>query len=62
MKRSDILSRIIELVRQKRVNGKLDLISDDYPDKRIECTFSFVKENCITAFQKITVMDRGHIQ
>ena len=38
MKRADILSRIIELVRQKRVNGKLDLISDDYPDKRIERT------------------------
>ena len=28
MKRADILSRIIELVKQKRVNGKLDLISD----------------------------------
>ena len=36
MKRSDILSRVIELVRQKRVNGKLDLLSDDYPDKSIE--------------------------
>ena len=36
MKRADILSRIIELVRQKRVNGKLDLLSDDYPDYKIE--------------------------
>ena len=36
MKRADILSRIIELVRQKRVNGKLDLLSDDYPDCKIE--------------------------
>lgn len=36
MKRADILSRVIELVREKRVNGKLKLISDDYPDKRIE--------------------------
>lgn len=36
MKRADILSRIIELVKQKRVNGKLDLFSDDYPDYKIE--------------------------
>ena len=36
MKRADILSRIIELVRQKRVNGKLDLLSDDLPDYKIE--------------------------
>ena len=36
LKRADILSRIIELVRQKRVNGKLDLLSDDYPDYKIE--------------------------
>lgn len=36
MKRADILSRIIELVSQKRVNGKLDLLSDDYPDYKIE--------------------------
>lgn len=36
MKRADILSRIIELVKQKRVNGKLDLLSDDYPDYKIE--------------------------
>lgn len=36
MKRADILSRIIELVRQKRVNGKLDLLSDDCPDYKIE--------------------------
>ena len=28
MKRADILSRIIELVKQKRVNGKLDEIID----------------------------------
>ena len=35
MKRADILSRIIELVKQKRVNGKLDLLSDDYPDYKI---------------------------
>lgn len=36
MKRADILSRIIELVRQKRVNGKLDLLSDDSPYYKIE--------------------------
>ena len=36
MKKADILSRIIELVRQKRVNGKLDLLSNDYPDYKIE--------------------------
>lgn len=36
MKRADILSRIIELVKQKRVNGKLDLLSNDYPDYKIE--------------------------
>lgn len=36
MKRADILSRIIELVKQKRVNGKLDLLSADYPDYKID--------------------------
>ena len=36
MKRADIISRIIELVRQKSVNGKLDLLSDDYPNFKIE--------------------------
>jgi len=36
MKRADIISRIIELVRQKRVNGKLDLLSDDYSHYKIE--------------------------
>ena len=36
MKKADILSRIIELVRQKGVNGKLDLLSDDYPDYKIK--------------------------
>ena len=36
MKRSEIISRIIDLVRQKRVNGKLDLLSYDYPDYKIE--------------------------
>jgi len=36
MKRAEILSRIIELVKQKRVNGKLDLLSDDCPYYKIE--------------------------
>ena len=36
MKRADIISRIIELVKQKRVNGKLDLLSDEYPYYKIE--------------------------
>lgn len=36
MKRADILSRIIELVKQKRVNGKLNLLSADYPYYKIE--------------------------
>ena len=36
MKRADILSRIIELVKQKRVNGKLNLFSDELPDYKIE--------------------------
>ena len=36
MKRAEIISRIIELVKQKRVNGKLDLLSDDCPDYKIE--------------------------
>jgi len=36
MKRADIISRIIELVRQKIVNGKLDLLSYDYPNYKIE--------------------------
>ena len=40
MKRADIISRIIELVRQKRVNGELDLLSYDYPDYKVERSLS----------------------
>ena len=36
MKRADILSRIIELVKQNKVNGKLNLFSDELPDYKIE--------------------------
>ena len=36
MKRADILLRIIELVKQNRVNGKLNLFSDELPDYKIE--------------------------
>ena len=36
MKRADILSRIIELVRQKGVNDKLDLLSYNYINDKIE--------------------------
>jgi hypothetical protein len=64
MKRADILSRIIELVKQKEVNGKLDLLSDDYPDYKIDRSI-FVRDGklyyCCTKndIRKVTYPERN---
>ena len=54
LKRSEIISRITELVRQKRVNGKLDLLSYDYPDYKIERLLFMRGGKLYYCFKKIT--------
>ena len=60
MKRSEIISRIIELVRQKRVNGKLDLLSYDYPDYKIERLLFMRGGKLYYCFKKITTNIWNH--
>ena len=64
MKRADIISRIIELVKQKSVDNKLDLLSDDYPDYKIDRSI-FVRDGklyyCCTKndIRKVTYHERN---